>query len=70
MRYLVLSTMLILVSASVSAHPRYSAARCAQLEQQIRRIHSQMRAGYSAKKGVRLADKLRELQLKRARHCR
>jgi hypothetical protein len=28
-----------------------------------------MRAGYSAKKGVRLADKLRELQQKRAKHC-
>lgn len=44
--------------------------QCAVLKQKIKRIHSQMRAGYSARKGNRLAARLRELQKKRAKICR
>lgn len=43
---------------------------CEQLERKIRRIHARMRQGYSAKQGVRLEERLRELRRERARKCR
>ena len=69
MRHTILIVLLTLAASSAPAHQRYSDARCAQIEKQVQKIHSQMRAGYSAKKGIRLADSLLELRLNRTRHC-
>lgn len=53
-----------------AAHERPRDAACDKVKQEIRRIHSRMRAGYSARTGIRLAARLRELQRQRARVCR
>lgn len=65
-----LIVFVLLATSAGHARDRYSDARCLKIEKKINRIHSEMRAGYSAKKGVRLADRLRELQQERAKHCR
>ena len=62
--------LLLLIANNAPTYERFSEAKCARIDQQIQRIHSQMRAGYTAKRGVRLEARLRELKLKRARHCR
>lgn len=62
--------LLVLLASSATAYERFSEAKCARIDQQIQRIHSQMRAGYTAKRGVQLDAKLRALKLKRTRHCR
>ncbi len=62
--------LLYLLTNNTPAYERFSETKCARIGQQIQRIHSQMRAGYTAKRGVRLEARLRELKLKRARHCR
>lgn len=70
MRTLWVIVFLFLAASAAHSKDRYSNAQCTKIDKQIKRIHSEMRAGYSAKKGVRLADKLRDLQHKRAKHCR
>lgn len=65
---------LILFAASVSAappaaEPRQS-AECERLNKEIKRVHSRMRAGYTAKQGERLAARLRKLRQQRAKACR
>lgn len=66
-------TVLLNLAVTVELPPaadKRVARQCAVLEQQIKRIHSQMRAGYSARKGNRLAARLRKLRKKRAKNCR
>ena len=43
---------------------------CETVKAQIRYVQSRMRAGYTAKQGYRLEDRLRELRRKRSRLCR
>jgi uncharacterized protein YoaH (UPF0181 family) len=60
----------ISAAGSSAADKRYSPAKCERIEKQIRRIHSRMRAGYSAGQGVRLEARLRELKRQRRQYCR
>ena len=45
-------------------------AKCEQTKQEIRRIQSRMRQGYSARQGEKMQQQLRELRLQRAKVCR
>ena len=43
---------------------------CEAVKAKIRYVESRMRAGYTAKQGIRLEERLRELRRKRSRLCR
>lgn len=43
---------------------------CETVKAKIRYVESRMRAGYTAKQGYRLEDRLRELRRKRSKLCR
>ena len=45
-------------------------AECREIDRKIERIQARMRSGYSAKEGVRLKERLRELRRKRYDLCR
>ncbi len=65
----------LLLAMQLTAQPAEAdrgseSAACRQVKMQIRRVESQMRAGYSAKRGARLEARLRELRDKRYRVCR
>ena len=69
----ILALTLLLAFSSMNAqagHPHKRQAECAEVRQQIRRIQARLRAGYTARAGVRLEARLRELKKKRARVCR
>jgi hypothetical protein len=71
MRLLAVTVFLLLCSIpQLAAQPKSAKAECAEIRRQIRRIHSRMRAGYTAKQGIRLDERLRELKKKRAKACR
>ncbi|MGB5346681.1 MAG: hypothetical protein WBN23_11000 [Woeseia sp.] len=74
MRLFCMTLILLFCSISTGAAPPNAAEaariECAEVRRQIRRIHSRMRAGYTASQGIRLDDRLRELKKKRARVCR
>ncbi len=59
----------LLTFADANAH-NCSKTRCESIKQQIRKIESKMRSGYSAAQGIRLDAKLRELREKRQKACR
>ena len=60
----------VLIASPDPADRAADAAACRQVNAQIRRVESQMRAGYSAKRGVQLEARLRKLRDKRYRICR
>ena len=60
----------LLIAPPAEADRASQSAACRQVKTQIRRVESQMRAGYSAKQGVRLEARLRKLRDKRYRVCR
>lgn len=71
MHILTLTVLLAFSSINVAAaHPHKAQAECAKVRQQIRRVQARLRAGYTARAGVRLEARLRELKKKRARVCR
>ncbi|MBT8086163.1 MAG: hypothetical protein HKN35_09365 [Woeseia sp.] len=71
MRSLAMTVFLLGCSIpALEAHEKSAKAECAEVRQQIRRIYSRLRAGYTAKTGIRLEARLRELKKKRARVCR
>ncbi|MDZ7644205.1 MAG: hypothetical protein U5K76_08360 [Woeseiaceae bacterium] len=74
MRYPLTATVLACCmspAATADAAPRGDSAKeCERIEARIEKIHADMRAGYGARKGQRLAKRLRELQKKRAKLCR
>ena len=43
---------------------------CDKVKRDIRRIESRLRAGYTARQGVRLEERLRELKERRRKVCR
>jgi len=43
--------------------------KCEQTKQKIRKIESRMRMGYSAKQGIRMDEKLRQLKKQRSKYC-
>jgi len=51
------------------ALPADKKEQCAEVKAQIRWVESQMRAGYTARQGRRLEDRLRYLKEKRSRVC-
>jgi hypothetical protein len=57
---------------SAAHHPQQDVRlqRCEQAKQKIRKIHSKMRQGYTAKQGVRLEEELRRQREKRSKNCR
>lgn len=63
-----------LVMASVFVAPAPAALpdsdACERIKQQIRRVESRMRAGYTAAEGRRLEERLRELKTRRSKLCR
>lgn len=67
-----LLAILLLAGGAADAAPAgdRQLRECERIEQRIRRIHQRMRAGYSAKQGVKLAAELRRLRAARARRCR
>ena len=69
MKSLLLSVFatLILWAPAADADRR---ADCAKAKQQIRKLQSRMRQGYSAKQGVRWKAELRRLRKIRAKSCR
>jgi hypothetical protein len=60
----------LLLQVDAEAHDRHRKEACAKVKARIRLVESRMRAGYSARQGYRLEDRLRELRKERARLCR
>jgi hypothetical protein len=44
--------------------------QCDALDKQMKRIQSRLRQGYSARQGRKYKARMRDLQLRRFRHCR
>lgn len=75
MRKIVLLAGLLLsgqagASGSGAPGPDKAEAECRKVREKIERLHARMRAGYRAKAGNRLAERLRELKKQRAKLCR
>lgn len=49
---------------------KLSQKQCDALDKKMKSIQSRLRQGYSAKQGRKYKARMRELQLKRFRHCR
>jgi hypothetical protein len=47
-----------------------SKKQCDALDKQMKRIQSRLRQGYSARQGRKYKARMRDLQLRRFRHCR
>ncbi len=58
-----------LVSADGMA-ARDKDAVCREIDRQIEQLHARMRQGYTAKQGVRLEKRLRDLRERRYELCR
>ncbi len=61
---------LLLVALPAGPHDYCSKAKCEETKQQIRKIESKMRQGYSAVQGEKMQDELRRLRKIRAKRCR
>ena len=70
-RHLLALALVCAPGAARSARKRrLSREECQKLREQIDKLQSRLRAGYSAKQGRRYRERMRELQLKRFRRCR
>lgn len=58
------------VAGRAARKQKLSREQCRKLREQIDRIQSRLRAGYSAKQGRKLKARKRELELRRYRQCR
>ena len=71
MRYIVMFSLLFaLLTADANARDRKRELRCEEIKQEIREIHSKMRAGYTRAQGEKLEARLRKLRSLRAKACR
>lgn len=71
MRHVVLCSLLAaLLPVYANAHDRNRDLRCEEIKQEIREIHSKMRAGYTRAQGEKLEARLRKLRALRAKACR
>ena len=71
MRYIVIFSLLIaMLPAAAPTHDRNRDLRCEEIKQEIREIHSKMRAGYTRAQGEKLEARLRKLRVLRAKACR
>ncbi len=59
-----------LLAVSAPAYTTDRRAECHKVKQQIRKIESRMRQGYSHRQGERYNERLRELKAKRSKLCR
>lgn len=59
-----------LTMPAADAHKADRKAQCHRVKQQIRKVESRMRQGYTRAQGERLSARLRELREKRYRLCR
>lgn len=62
--------MAMALSMPAAAHKADRKTQCHQVKQQIRKVESRMRQGYTRAQGERLSARLRELKEKRYRLCR
>ena len=60
----------LLLSPQGDAHDCRKTDRCETIKEQIRKIESTMRQGYSAAQGIKLDERLRKLREKRRKACR
>ena len=60
----------LLLGAEGHAHNCEKPDRCKAIKEQIRKIESKMRQGYSAAQGVKLDERLRKLREQRRKACR
>lgn len=65
-----LCLLAIFSPALAARHAKFSPKQCAALEKRMKTIQSRLRQGYSAKQGRKYKAQMRDLQLKRFRHCR
>lgn len=70
MRTTVIMICVFAVASAKGMAAHSSREECEEVKQKIRRIEAKMRQGYSAREGVRLEDRLRELREKRSKLCR
>ncbi len=70
MRYLPFIVLGLLCLPAPSPAADREEDECKAVKEQIRKLQSRMRRGYSAKEGVKLNAKLLELREKRAKACR
>jgi len=62
--------MLFTVPGYAGEHKKLDKKKCAAIKHRIQRLESRLRRGHSAKQGRVMKRQVRELQLKRFRHCR
>lgn len=62
-------TFLFAVTSGFAADQR-DREECEEIKEEIRKIQSKMRRGYTAEQGVRLNEKLLELRERRSKACR
>jgi hypothetical protein len=63
--------LLMVFSPALNArNEKYTQQQCDAIEKQMKSIQSRLRQGYTAKQGRKYKSRMRELQLKRFRHCR
>ncbi len=70
MRSLKILAVSIALCPSAMADERDRELRCEEIKQEIREIHSKMRAGYTRAQGEKLEARLRKLRALRAKACR
>ena len=74
-RYLLATFMLTLVTAGFATPDvalgdhKLSRTECKAIGKKMNKLQSQLRQSHSAKQGRRYRQRMRELQLKRFRHC-
>lgn len=60
----------VLVTPAANGRDRDDEEDCRKVKEQIRRIESRMRAGYTNAQGRRLEERLRKLRKRRSKVCR
>ncbi len=70
MRPAMILTVGVMLFQPVTAAERDRELRCEEIKQEIREIHSKMRAGYTRAQGEKLEARLRKLRALRAKACR
>jgi hypothetical protein len=68
----IIATLIAIALATSVTHPPADKrqADCSKVKAQIRKVESQMRAGYTRAQGERLQARLLKLRKKRSRTCR
>lgn len=65
-----IQALLLTPLAAAAGRRRDNPDECERLDDTLKRIESQRRAGYTAKQGRRLLEKRREVEQKRRELCR